>query len=384
MIEAASLAWKQLRHTKIRLAVALAGIAFADVLMFMQLGFQDALFASSVLLHTRLEGDLAMIHPRYQYLVSTQNFTRRYLYQALGYEGVESAAPLYIGLRGWENPQTYEIHPILVIGVDPDQASIDLGGMTENRARLKQPDVVLFDVTSWPKFGPIADAFQRGLPVTAQVEGRKVTVGGLFRLGTTFMSDGSILTSDLNFLRLFPGRKQGVIDIGLLKLRAGADIENVRRQLAADFSGKVRILTKDEFVRLEKDFWATNSPIGFIFWLGVVMGFIVGIVIVYQILYTDVTDRLPEYATLKAVGYSDFFLFSVVAYEALILAVLGYIPGLFVSSALYTLTERATALPMGMAPDKAGGMLVATIVMCAMSGAVALRKIKTADPAEIF
>lgn len=384
MIEALSLAWRQLARKKVRLIVALAGIAFADILMLMQVGFQDALFTSAVLLHRHLDADLVMIHPRYGYLMSTQSFSRRRLYQAIGYEGVESVAPLYIGLRGWKNPQTHETHPILVIGAEADRPGLDLAEVQAGRTSLRQADTVLFDIASLPKFGPIAQTVAGGLPALVEMDGHRVRVGGLFRLGTTFMADGNIVTSDLNFLRLFPTRRQGVIDVGLIKLKAGTNEGRVRRALADRLGGEVRILTRDEFAALERTFWDVNSPIGYIFSLGVLMGFIVGVVIVYQILYSDVADHLPEYATLKAMGYADVFLFAVVGYEAFLLAGLGYVPGLLVSRALYHVTEQATGLPMALTLDRAATTLLGTIVMCGLSGVIALRRIRTADPAEIF
>jgi putative ABC transport system permease protein len=134
----------------------------------------------------------------------------------------------------------------------------------------------------------------------------------------------------------------------------------------------------------EKSFWNTVSPIGFIFGLGVFLGFVVGSIIVYQILYTDVSDHLSEYATLKAMGYRDGFLFSIVFKEALLLSVLGYIPGLAISQALYSLTEQTTGLPIFMTVERAVMVFIFTVIMCVASGALAMRRLRSADPAEIF
>ncbi|HEY9736672.1 MAG TPA: FtsX-like permease family protein, partial [Trichocoleus sp.] len=109
-----------------------------------------------------------------------------------------------------------------------------------------------------------------------------------------------------------------------------------------------------------------------------------GVVIVYQILYSDVTDHLPEFATLKAMGYSDRYLLTVLLQESLILALIGFVPSLLLATGLYQLVYAATLLPIGMKLDRAITVLVLTVVMCAGSGAIAMRKLYSADPADIF
>jgi putative ABC transport system permease protein len=114
------------------------------------------------------------------------------------------------------------------------------------------------------------------------------------------------------------------------------------------------------------------------------VGFIVGIVIVYQILYTDVANHLPEYATLKAMGYSDRYLLGVLLQESLLLAILGYIPGFLISLGLYQLAFAATMLPIGMKVERAVFVLVMTFAMCSFSGVIAIQKLRSADPADVF
>lgn len=135
---------------------------------------------------------------------------------------------------------------------------------------------------------------------------------------------------------------------------------------------------------MERKYWQNSTSIGFIFTLGAVIGFLVGIVIVYQILYTDVSDHLPEYATLKAMGYKNRYLLKVVFQEALILSVMGFIPGFLLSNGMYTLTRNATALPLTMTSDRTLTVFCLAVMMCAISGAIAVRKVQDADPADIF
>ncbi|MFP5271251.1 ABC transporter permease DevC [Coleofasciculus sp.] len=378
------LAWLQLSREKIRLLVAIAGISFADILMFMQLGFRDALFESNVTLHKNLKGDIFLISPQSTSTIAMKSFPQRRLYQALGFEGVQSISPLYMDFGLWKNPQTRATRAIMVLGFNPANPVLDLPDVNQNLHKIKIENGVLFDDTSRPEYGSIAQLFRQNEEVTTEVEERRIRVVGLFSLGASFAADGNIVTSDLNFLRIFPRRNKGLIDIGIVQLQPGANIQNILTDMRQEFPDDVTILSKQEFIDFEKNYWQTSTAIGFIFSLGIVMGFVVGTVIVYQILYTDVSDHLPEYATLKAMGYTDRYLLMVVFQEALILAILGYIPGMVIASGLYGLTKAATRLPMMMTLTKTITILILTIIMCCVSGAIAVRKLKAADPADIF
>jgi putative ABC transport system permease protein len=378
------LAWLQLSREKMRLFVALAGIGFADILMFMQLGFRDALFDSAVTLHKNLQGDIFLISPQSTAIIAMKSFPNRRLYQALGFEGVKSISPVYMDFALWKNPETRDSRSILVLGFNPVNSVLNLPEVTSNLSTIKMPDVVLFDDSSRPEYGAISQQFNQGKEITTEVGSRRIRVGGIFTLGASFGADGNIITSDLNFLRLFPERKDGLIDIGIIQVEPNVEIESILKNLKKELPKDVKVLSKEEFIDFEKSYWQTSTAIGFIFTLGTSMGFIVGIVIVYQILYTDVADHLPEYATLKAMGYKTSYLLMVVFQEALILAVLGYLPGCSLALGLYSLTKNATNLPMVMTISRAVTVLILTIIMCCVSGAIAVRKLQAADPADIF
>ncbi|NEN98470.1 MAG: FtsX-like permease family protein [Moorea sp. SIO3I7] len=378
------LAWLQLSHEKMRLLVALAGIAFADILMFMQMGFRDALFASNVTLHNSIQGDIFLISPQSQATIAMKSFPSRRLYQSIAFDGVKSIRGIYMDFGLWKNPQTRETRSVLVIGFNPTDNVFNLSGVTSNLDTIKMPDVVLFDDSSRPEYGPIAEEFNQGKEITTEVKERRIRVGGLFTLGASFAADGNVITSDLNFFRLFPDRHRGLIDIGLIELEPGLDVEIVVEKMRRELSKDVLVLSKEEFVNWEKAYWQSSTAIGFIFTLGSAMGFIVGTVIVYQILYTDVADHLPEYATLKAMGYKTSYLLIVVFQEAIILAILGYFPGYGLALGLYSLTKNATSLPIAMSLARAVTVLILTIIMCCISGAIAIGKLQAADPADIF
>jgi putative ABC transport system permease protein len=378
------LAWLQLSAEKLRLLAALAGIAFAVMLMLMQLGFRDALIASATLIHYRLNGEVVLISPLYEYLAASRAFSDERLYQALGTDGVESIAPIYFTPVVWKNPDTGLEHLVELVGIDPACETLQIPAVTENLPKLRLPDVVLVDLRGRPEIGPIARWFRERDPIETEVNGRRITVGGLFELGTGFGANGRVITSDANFLRIVRDRKAHMIDIGLVKLKPGVDAEQVRARLEARLSPEVRVLTREQFADYEQGYWLKNSPVGFIFNLGTFMGLIVGAVIVYQILYSDVADHLSEYATLKAMGFPDMRLFMVVIKQALILSALGFVPGLLIAQGLYILTFRATMLPIEMTTGRAVAVFLMTTAMCCGSAIFAVRKLRSADPAEIF
>ncbi len=378
------LAWLQLKREKTRLAVALAGIAFADILMFMQLGFRDSLYYSNVRLHMSLQGDIVLINNQSNAVLSLKTFSQRRLYKALDFPAVESVHPIYIDYAPWKNPVTGRVRNLLIVGMNPEFNLLNLSGVQENIDKIKLPDVVLYDRSSRQEYGPIVADFEQNKTVTAEVRNRKIRVGGLFTLGASFGADGNLVTSDLNFLRIFPHRSSGLIDIGLIKLKPGADAIAVAQNLKTYLPKDIKVFTKQEFVDFERNYWASSTAIGFIFSLGTIMGFIVGTVIVYQILYTEVTDHLSEYATLKAIGYTQNYLLTVILQEALILAILGYMPGIAVTLFLYDRARAATLLPVFMSGERAVMVMILTMMMCFISGAIAVRKLRSADPADIF
>jgi putative ABC transport system permease protein len=378
------LAWLLLIKLKGRLIAAIAGIAFAVVLALVQLAFQDALYTSITLLYSHLNADLILISPLYQCIVARESFPERRLYQALAIDGVDSVASLYMDTAQWTNPLNHYERFIFVVGFKPRPGVFDLPTVNSHLAEIAEPGRVLFDEGSRSEFGPVGKLFRNNGTVVTELSHRRVEIVGLFRVGASFANSGNIITSDTNFLRLLPNRTFGTVDVGMIKLKPGTAVEPVRAQLAAVLPDDVTVLTKQGFLDRETNYWGRNLPIGFIFRASLVMGLIVGAVIVYQILYSGVSEHLAEFATLKAIGYSDRRLFWVVLQEALLLSVLGFIPGVLLALAVYKIVQVATLLPVQMAFARIAFVYLLTAATCALSGVLAVRKLRSADPAEIF
>lgn len=378
------LGWLQLTHEKSRLLVAVLGIAFADVLMFMQLGFQAALYDSNTRLHRSLAADIILISPQARSLQSMSTFSLRRLYQAMDIPGVKSAEAMYCSNIIWKNPQTHLETGVLIIGINPTQPAFNLAEINEQLDKIKLPNTVLFDRAARGKYQQAITEIQAGKTVTTEINSSTITIGGLFKLGASFTADGTLITSASNFSQILTIHPTSSVNIGLVKIHPGYQINQVVADLKTYLKDDVRVLTHAEFIEFENQFWSSNSPIGFIFSLGVSMGFVVGVIIVYQILSTDVDAHLREYATFKAIGYSHFYLLTIIFEEALILAALGFLPGVAVSLGLYHLTRTATSLPMYMTIIRGLQVLLLTIIMCAISGAIATNKLQSADPADMF
>ncbi|MEO1763912.1 MAG: ABC transporter permease DevC [Cyanobacteria bacterium J06629_18] len=380
------LGWLQLTRQKGRLLVALSGVAFADLLMLMQLGFRSALFNSATVLHESLRADIVLLSPQAMNLQDLSTFTRRRLFQAMDVPGVANAEPIYNSLVTWKNPQTRKKTQVMIIGFNPDKPAFNLPEVNQNIDSIKLPDTILFDEATRGEYGEVIEQIKQGQTVKTEIKGRTVTVDNLFKVGASFAADGTLMTSDQNFLRLFPNQDSGSVNLGLIRLEPGYEAEEVAEKIKYYLrnTDDIKVLTKEEFIAFEKAYWQSNTPIGFIFALGTMMGFIVGVIIVYQVLSTDVNAHIKEYATFKAMGYKNFFLLSVVFEEAIILAILGFIPGALISTGLYALTRNATNLPLYMTVARAIQVQVMTIIMCMISGAVATRKVQSADPADMF
>lgn len=392
MIFKIPLAWLQLAQQKVRLLVAVAGIGFIVLLMFVQLGFQDALYSSATAVHQNLKGDLFLVSSQYKSLTSNQSFSRTRLYQSLGFDGVESVSPMYLQFAKLKNPATSEKYSIYVIGFDPGRPVMNLPEVEKNLDKLKIPDVVLFDRGSRPEFGPIAEKFNAGetaqtveiFPFNSLI-GYRVRIGGLFTLGPSFGVDGNLLVSDSTFLRINPNtRPADMIDVGLISLKPGTNAETVLKNLQASLPNDVQVFTRQGFIDFEKQYWAVRTPIGFILNLMLTMAAVVGVVIVYQILYSNIATQFVAYATLKAIGYANRYLLNVVFQQAFILAILGYIPGFITSVLLYSFAAEATKLPIMMTTNNAVIVLTSTVLMCITSGALAINKLRSADPGDIF
>ncbi|MFN9618256.1 MAG: ABC transporter permease DevC [Synechococcaceae cyanobacterium] len=378
------LAWRQATHRPMRLAAAIAGVTFANVLVFFQLGLSGGLYDSQKRPMRQIAGELVMVSGRYLYLGEPVNFPRARLSQALGVQGVKAVTPLYLGITEWLNRDTRQQKQALIFGITPTNPGLHLPELEAQPLLLQRNDSLLFDTRSKRNAGPVAETVRRSGRYETELRGVRAVVEGLFTMGVTFAADINLVTSDTNYKNYFPDQTNDDVQIGVIQLEPGADPRQVQATLRRFLDPSVRVLTIAELEAQEVNYWRRNTSFGTIFGLGVLVGLVVGAIIVYQILYSDVSDHLGEYATLKAIGYNDGFVVAIILQEALILASLAFAPSLVLSLGLYAFLERATSLMVVMSTQRALMVFAFTLLMSAGSGWLATGKLRRLDPAEIF
>jgi putative ABC transport system permease protein len=389
------LAWKNLTHDVRRLVVATCGVAFAVLLMFTQVGFQNALFDSQVKLIDDLEGEIFLVNKAKYTLAAEKRFPMSRLNQARSCPGVEGAYPLYTELttsvlRKIEHGMGNLGYPLRTVGFYLDDPVFKSDEINHQLSRLRVQDTALIDKKSkQSKFPFPLDSDNQLAQQYVELAGKKLTLVGTFDLGTDFAHDGNLVKSAENFAHYYPHRVRygdplSVIDIGIVHVADGADVNEVRDFLERTLDKDVFVMTREQFRTEEIRFWDESTPIGTIFLAGKLIGFIVGMVICYQVIYSDIADHMAEFATLKAMGYTTRYFILLTLTEAVLLAVVGFVPGSAISAGLYSWLSGKTGLLMVMTFSGLLFVFVATVAMCVASGMLAVRKLLSADPANLF
>jgi putative ABC transport system permease protein len=376
------LAWAQLSHQKVRTGVAMGGIAFANVLIFMQLGFLELFNGGALLLPKHLQGDLFVMNPDSKF-IGANTFDRTRLYQAAAFDGIVTAEPLYVKIGTWAYNKDTISEGTRMFAYNPQIPAFDLPELNQQQAKVLEPFTVLFDRMSRAELGPIPDRMATKSPVTAMFNNRRLAVSGLFNLGSSFfLGTGNIIASELTYAEIFGSSSLQEVSLGIIRVKPGTDLIALQSGIELSVPG-IQVLTHQELQAKELKYNDEN-PTSAIFGFGTVMGFIVGVAIVYQVLYSDVSDHLAEYATLKAIGYSSRSLLLVIFQEALLLAILGYIPGFVAALGMYQLLTGLTKLELVMTLNLALTVFTLTLAMCLISAAISSNKLRAADPADVF
>lgn len=381
------LAWLQLKRQPVRYLVAVTGIGFAALLMYMQLGFQSGLLSSATTFYEALNTDLVLISPATLNSGNFQQFPQSLLFNALGVQGVEEAIPLYVANVNVQKLGGIKPTSLRLIGYAPDNKVLNLPDVIAQSDVIKTPGYVLFDTLGNRNTGPIAAAFKKQGAQTLILSdfSKTLRVMGLFKLGSTFAADSNLISSDTTAIQLaYRQINTGEISLGLLRLSANANLKSIQNYLAKEYGRELQVLTKSELIAQERNYWNTASSFGVIFGFGTIMGLLVGGVVVYQVLYTDVSDHLKEYATLKAMGFADRFVLVIVIQEALLLGISSFIPATIISTAMYAFLTSASGIRIEMTSDKTLLVGSLTLGVCAASAAIAIRRLKDADPASVF
>jgi putative ABC transport system permease protein len=364
---------------------AVAGVTFANILVFVQLGILGALNGSSVAPYSLFNADILISSSDANTLSDGGNIARQRMFQALGVSGVNDASGIYIAMIEWQMEDGAS-STLQVFGINPDADEFINSGISKELIQsLRIADTALIDASTRGASPSLFKDMSIDNPLLIELNGTTITATGELNVGSGFTSDGSLMVSDQTFLRLFANRRASAPSHVLIKVDDGLSkkviVSRLRKQLDTD---SVKVNTIDDAIAADLAYQTTERPTGVIFGFGVLIGVLVGIVIVYQVLATDVANHLREYATFKAMGYKQSFFSSIVFEEAIILAVIGFLPGLVIASLLYAGLASATGLPISMDVGRAVGVLLGTIAACGISGAIATRRLAGADPADLF
>jgi len=378
------LAWRQLADEKKRLFAALFGVIFGVMLMLFQLGLYNGIMAMVVLPHNSLRGELVMVSPNYEYFGSSMEFSRRRLYQARSLPEVESTAPVYLGFLSWANPATGRNRMIFAMAIEPDQNPFTIPEIASQVGRIRDPETVLFDDSSQDDYGPVVRLYHEHGAVETEAERKRIRVTGLYTLGHTLAASADVVMSDEAYFRVRPDKPRNMPNVGMICLKPGVDPDAVARRLRTILPPDVEVVRRAEFIAGEQNYWARRTPIGFVTMAGMLVGMFVGGIVVYQILYTDVNDHLHQYATLKAIGFSDAFFIWLVLEEALILVALSFIPAALLTALLNYEARTVAHIPTELSARAVLTVLAAVLIVCLFAGLLATRKLRSADPADVF
>ena len=374
-------AWRLVVHRKTRTAVAATGIGFAVLVLFMQLGFYSAVTNTALAVSDRLNGDLLLVSSRFVRLTETGTIPRGRLFQSLTLPEVESAIPLYFRYATWRDPSTSETCRLFALAFPVAEARkvlpISIPELAPQLDAIKPTNTVLLDRLTQSECGPRD-------PNEVEVRDQAIRVVGYFDLGVGFLADGALLMSDDTFSNLFRSDSLDWPHLGLIRLHPGSDAREVAARLEASLPRDVRVISKQDLNQMQVRQWVENTAVGNIFGMGTVAGFLVGVVVLYQILSTDIRTHLPLYATLKAMGYGNRRLMHYVLEQAWIFAGLGFLPALCLTLIVFPLIHSLTRLPIYLTPGLAIFVLALAFGMCSLAALLSAQRLRRADPAELF
>jgi len=375
-IQKIPLAWKIVTSNKGRLALSLAGIAFSVVTMFLELGFFNGFNDSQVNLVTLFQAELVLMHKHKYNIMRGDTFHKAILYQTSVLEEIKEVIPIYEGTLRLRNEKKNMAYRIGALAFPVNTHPFKIPGLKKYQKALTKRNTMLYDSRSRAIYGEIREGME------IELSGRKYRVGGLIKLGPNFTRNGWVIMSDMNWLSI--SRRPNMLSFGLIQVRPGTDLEVLKRKISSLCPEYVDVMTPEEVIKRDTHFWTTATPFGIVFGTGLIIGFVIGIMICYQILFNEIADNMPQYATLKAVGFSNAYLVGVVMKIAILYSILGFFPGLFGGWILYKIIEYFTRINMFLTFGRVILIFILAVLMCGLSGLLALRKVIKADPAEVF
>ena len=371
------LALRNVLQGRARSVAAIAGIGFALIMVLLQLGFLQSVKVTAAINYDQLDFDLALVSPRFEQFYDPGHFPRERLLLARSVPGVIAARPLWTTMSLWRcppypaddppdeetaarvsaldrwwlgdrYPRALQRRELLLLGIDLDEIPFKnpiRSQVEQHLDSLRPPGRVLFNAWSNPDFGSSQlDTFDDW-----ELNHRGVVVAGTFTLLRSFGADASVLCGETTFAQALGVRFLHDVNFGLVTVEPGR-VEPAADQLRALMPPDVQIIRRQELYDHERHYWVTQTATGQLFTFGVAVAMLVAGIVIYQVLSNDIRKRLPEYATLKAMGHTDAYLSRVVLTQALIYALAAFVPAVLAAIGLYALTRELARIPMHLTP----------------------------------
>jgi putative ABC transport system permease protein len=374
----ALVAWRILTYEPGRSALAVGGIFVAILLIFLQIGFYVSVPQSGMLYYDAMRFDLMLTSSSYLFEPRPSTFPRRQLYRALALPEVARVMPVYHSYGRWLNNRAALTRDVFVTGFNPADPVFKAKSVEQQTGKLTRTDTILVDTATRPQFGPLTPGR------IVEIDQRAVEIAGTYNLGTGLFAPGTILTSDVNFIRIFTNQELSDVNLGLVKLNPGADPKRVAGQLRSILPANTRVFTRNELTVYEMGYWLKFTSAGLIFGFGATIAFVVGLVILNQSLSVQFTRYLPQYATLKAMGYTDRYLVKIAVVLATMMSMIGYVFAAAMAIVLYAVIQRITLLPTEMTSARIFGVFAAVWAMSVICALLSLKILRRADPVDLF
>jgi len=370
-------AWRNVWQNKKRTLASVSGISFALLLVFMQLGFLEGAKTAAASIFELFHFDIGIVSDKYKFVGAPDTFDRMRLTQAMVVPEVEAAAGMAMSSGIWTDPESKSGSQLLIFSVPLEPSFIKDPAIRAGLETIRKNNTVMVDLYSHKEYGDLSIGRE------VEINDLPVTIASRFKLGVTLFSDGCVVVCRDAYDRLTKAHPR-LTSYGFLRLKAGSDAETVKKRLQEILPDDVLVFTRGEMIRQEQEYFISVKPVGIIFQTGVVVAFIVGVVILFQVLNTDISTRLKEFATFKAMGFKNRMIYGIGVKQALIYAMLSYLPSLLLASMIYRVVHRLSRMPMNMTFSLASFVLVMSLLMCAISCVLGLQKVRRTDPAELF
>jgi len=368
-----TLALRNLFHDRLRFVATTIGIVFSVVLVMVQMGLYLGFgrMVTTVIDHT--SADLWVMRHGTKCFEDPSLLSRSKQTGAAATDGVAEVIPLVIGFSGWILPSG-EITPVFVVG--SDLQILKPWNLTEGTVQaLSGSGTVAVDRSYFERLGV------SGIGSKANIRGLPVSVAAVSE-GIRSFTTTPYVFSDLSQARAYIGIPSTMVSYLLVKLHPGADLERVRHDLQASLPDS-EVLTPAEFQERSRSYWLLGTGAGAALFAGAILGIIVGVVIVAQTLYSSTKDHLDEFATLRAMGSSNGYIYSVIIYQAVVNAVIGFAFATLIGFSVVEFT-RSGALPVLITPMLVLAMLVLTVVVCIAAALGAIFRVVRIDPVMVF